>query len=396
MRAAAAVLLLAAPLAACDRLFGVEPGVRPDGGASGVDADAGMRCLGAAAPLLGDLCVPVPTQPRVVPLDLDTDDDGLCDLVFPHQPVDLCVLVGTSIEIALPVAPRGSRPLVLVAMDDLSIGSDGAIDVSARADGQPAAGSSGAACAMPGAGASGPVTGAGGAGGAYSRQGGSGGDSAKGTLAGGASAPAISLGSVRGGCAGGSGGVATGAAPPAVMAHGGWPGGAVHLVAGQRIRVAGFIDASGGGGQGGLGAGGSGGGGGGGSGGFVALAAPSLELAATARILANGGGGGGGGGYSPMGGAISNGGPGASPDPLGGAEPFLALGGVPGIGDGPGGVGGAGEAGAAMPMPGVEGSSASGGGGGGGGGYVRGYTAVEPVLTTGAFISPAPQWMTTP
>ncbi|MBP6840947.1 MAG: hypothetical protein KA190_26865, partial [Kofleriaceae bacterium] len=140
--AAAAVLLLAAPLAGCDLLFGVEPG-------AGVDADVGVRCLGAAAPLLGDLCVAVSTQPRVVPADLDTDDDNMCDLVFPHQPVNLCVLVGSSIEVAVPVAPRGARPLVLVAMDELLIASDGAIDVSARDDGQAAAGGSGAACMMP-------------------------------------------------------------------------------------------------------------------------------------------------------------------------------------------------------------------------------------------------------
>lgn len=182
-------------------------------------------------------------------------------------------------------------------------------------------------------------------------------------------APAI----IRGGCAGGTGGVGFGGAPA-----GGNSGGALLLLSATSITI---------GSNGGIYAGGAGGlagqmgersgGGGGGSGGLVALDAPTVLV--EGRVAANGGGGGEG--------SDQNGGADGDPGDRATVGEAVALGGGDNLGNA--GDGGDGAAGSNDAQDG-EGDVAGAGGGGGGIGFLLvwaqsftddGVVSPEPVVT---------------
>jgi hypothetical protein len=292
-----------------------------------------------------------------------------------------------SVTIESSVRVVGSRPLVIVARDDIRIGTNATIDLAAEGS-QPGpggfAGGRSDAGQGPGAGGSGSRSGdasAGGGGAGHGAIGGAGGASS--ALPGGQPGPA------RGGfaqlCGGSGGGSAafegheTAACGPA---RGGGGGGALLLLSEDRIEILGTITAAGGGGAG---SSGCGGGGGGGSGGYIAAAAPRIVVRGI--VAANGGGGGGGG---------QDTGPSATVEPAtpgeGGcacAEP--ASGGVPTRdGDmtlgGAGGFGGAGEQ--LRGQAGLE-HVVAGGGGGGAVGRVLFRYRDELQIRDGALLSPA-------
>lgn len=251
-------------------------------------------------------------------------------------------MVGRGVLVTGAVKAVGMRPLVIVATETLSIVAAGSIDVASRTNQTPGAAASFAGCIGGSDGTnSSSADAGGGAGGSFH---GTGGDGGNGDVSGGAagaplaSPPMI----VRGGCKGWKGGIAAGA----LAYDGGESGGAVYLVAGTRIDVAGSINASGGGGKGGaIGGNGNCGGSGGGSGGMIRLDAPMVTI--TGDVYANGGGGGGASA-------------GIAPGATGGTSADPTQGGAAG---GNGGVGSSGTN-----LVGVNGSSSSSGGGGGGGG----------------------------
>lgn len=182
----------------------------------------------------------------------------------------------------------GSLPLAIAVLGDATVG--GRIQANAADGGINGAGSPGNGCGNS-AGANGVVgTQSGGGGAGHGELGGRGGHADGTNNTGGAAGVATSdvdLSPLRGGCAGGFGGIPSGAA-----AAGGGGGGAFQLSVAGRLTVNGRLVANGGGGQGGPAT--RGGGGGGGSGGGILLEATGTTLTATARVLALGGGGGGG------------------------------------------------------------------------------------------------------
>ncbi|HKE13744.1 MAG TPA: hypothetical protein VKB80_02680 [Kofleriaceae bacterium] len=188
----------------------------------------------------------------------------------------------------------GSRGLALVAVGDISIagGGDGGIDVGAMADASGPGGDSDEGCAGSGRGDPGAAqvdgdfdpAGSGGGGGGFAAAGGIGAevDAVPGAPATGGGSPVGTprLVPLRGGCAGGAGGVSGGTA--------GGAGGALQLVAGGGIVVDGIVTARGGGG-------GNvtdihAGGGGGGAGGGLLFEATTIDV--NGAVTANGGGGG--------------------------------------------------------------------------------------------------------
>lgn len=285
---------------------------------------------------------------------------------------EVCVVAARRIEIDGPVRAAGSRPLVMLALDELVVTATGSIDVAGHRIGFPAAGSDSGECDRGNGSTSGTgAAGGGGAGGSFATLGAMGGSGSSGTAmvsGGGTPFAPLPLTIVRGGCMGGLGGRG---ASNMNIGSSGRSGGAVYLLAGRAITIAGTIDASGGGGGGGVGdSTGAGGGGGGGSGGLIALDAPAVTFAATAVMVANGGGGAGGGG----GAALADGTAGEDPDPALDL-PFTASGGSGG-GTAPtaGGTGGAGATLVGGPAVGMDGGG-GGGGGGGGLGYVKIYAS---------------------
>jgi hypothetical protein len=300
---------------------------------------------------------------------------------------DMCVVVARNITLGSDLPTSGGRPLVLVATDTFTLLEGATISVDSRRNaGRNGAGANESDC--PPAPNGGGTTGGrgGGGGGSFGTKGGNGGKGQGGAAGGTASQALTVLATVRGGCRGGSPGGASGGG-------GGASGGAVYIIAGKRVEIRGTIDASGEGGSGGAkslvaGIGGDAGGGGG-SGGLIGIDSPSIMIASTARLLANGGGGGGGGdGYSTLPSA-SDGGDG-SEAALGSPPVFPALGGTGGFAAGKGGDG-ADSAGAAL--NGVDSTTgivdSSGGGGGGGAGFIRFFTPTTVDVQT-ANISPAP------
>jgi hypothetical protein len=257
----------------------------------------------------------------------------------------------------------GFRPLVLVALDSLTVNS--LLDAgSHEIDNFLVIGGPGhnpSVCATPPA--SSLHLGAGGAGGSFITAGGDGGSHGPGDP-GGTAAPAVSPPTVlRGGCT----------AQQPFQNETGLGGGAVYLVAGNAITIApgAVVNASG---AGGLGSRFNDGGSGGGSGGMIVLFAPSV-VASQAHLLANGGGGAEGGD-----GSADFGAPGGEADF---SNPFaLAAGGSSTAG----GDGGAGSAQGVAAAPGSNATSQRGAGGGGGG---LGYILVHPLLDN-AVSSPTP------
>ena len=300
-----------------------------------------------------------PTTPLMImsSMTIDTTTSTMCAAVTSGGN-NYCVLVGTTINVGAKLRVTGTKPLVLLASDLITTTAQ--IDVGSHRGEAPETGAGAdadaTACAI---GSTPPGIGGGGAGGSLAGLGGAG---SAGAGAGGVPGTVASITKLRGGCAGQDGqGTNKGA--------GGHGGGAVFLIAGNRISVGGGINAAGeGGGGGGIA---SSGGGGGGAGGMIGFDAPVVT--SSGLILANGGGGGEGGGVTNNLGA-----PGSDPSGI-----TAASGGN--NGSGTGGDGGDGSAGAAA-GPGGAGKAGSGSGGGGGGG--AGLVKAPATATLGTQVSP--------
>jgi hypothetical protein len=257
------------------------------------DSMPGESCFGTG---LAIVCYPdadVPTgEYRPQPGSLSTGVDANCDRILTQTAgPDLCVKHAATIVIEGNVAWTGSRPLVLLATETITIAASAVLDVSRGAGG------SGTGCMSPSTGdpdlATGASAGAGGGGaGGFSIGGGFGGNG-QGVGDGGTAGGMIELVAVRGGCPGAKGGNSS-------AGDGGTrgdPGGGVYLIAGDAIQIDGDVLANGGGGKGGAN---KAGGGGAGSGGLIGLDAPTVTMGSNATLSANGGGGGeGGGGGNP-------------------------------------------------------------------------------------------------
>ncbi len=311
-----------------------------------------------------------PTQPLTISdaTIIDTSDNAVCAALLPGSTGgDYCVVAATTIAINNDLRATGSRPLVLLAIDSITSTGGNIIDVGSHRDGDPntpetGAGADPASCNATTA----PSNGGGGAGGTFAGAGGRGGNGNGSGAGGGAPGLAVNpITELRGGCPG-----QTGASAVAANAGtGGHGGGAVYLIAGTKIEIAGGINAAGEGGVGGIRN--TSGGGGGGAGGMIGFDAPLITV--TSLLLANGGGGAEGSGQNNASGDVG--------------DDSTALGAAAG-GAGSantGGDGGAGSAGAAA-GPGSPGASAAGGGGGGGGG--AGLIKAPATATLGGQVSP--------
>lgn len=269
----------------------------------------------------------------------------------------------------------GARPLAIVASGSIVLGALASIDA-----GVGGAGALPACATPPGPGGDtvdsepGGGGGAGGGGAGYGASGGRGGDGdANGilTLGGAAGSSRAMPAGPTGGCPGARGGLGN------VLggSDGGWGGGALYIVAADRIDLGSgaILIAGGGGGHGGL-IDGGGGGGGGGSGGMIWLEAPHVS-SAQAVIAVNGGGGG-------------EGGDGDQPGNDG-------LAGSPSVDRAPGGIGATlnggagGRGGSKLGVAGESVSTPANGGGGGGGGSVGFIRVVSDDAQLGT-VSPDP------
>ncbi len=357
MRWAAAVLLFAG--SGCQQIFGLDrPIVFADAPIDESIVDGAVTCLGTDA---YQVCVQADAlDPYFVAGATSLDTDAPCALTDPAHP-DWCIVGGSDVTIDALLRATGSRPLVILATGAFDITSAGVIDVSsphvsASTVGAAGAGANSAMCGASGGGTSSANGSGGAAGGTFGTVGGVGGKGNKGAVNGGAPAPVTGASppaTLRGGCLGGKGGLAAGTKPPQ-----GPGGGAVYLLAGASLTIAGTINASGGGGGGGVAS--RVGGSGGGSGGMIALWSPMITSPSSARVFANGGGGGGGADNGA--GGIDGGDP---------ADPAVAAAGGSGggtvqCGGGPG-CGGDGSVGSSSGGAGEQDATGAGGGGGGGG-----------------------------
>ena len=374
MRGLACVLVLSG----CDVVFSLDAVEPADTLCFGRNTEGGLfdHCLSVQPPVDLDGLI-----------DIDTDNETACTEVVTQADLhrtEVCVLAARTIEIRGAVIARGARPLVLAAIESFAVTSTGSVSVASHRRIPNGAGATFMPCPGGLAGSNTTVVtsgGAGGAGGSFQTLGGQGGAGNGNT----SNAQPIAEpvpGFVRGGCPGGDGGKAR----VASAGGRGAGGGALYIMAGTTIEIAGVLDASGEGG--GFGGGGSasqsggGGGGGGGSGGMLALDAPQIVLASTAKLLANGGGGGGGGSSTQPG---KDGFEADWTSPF----PFVASGGdggAMGVG-GPGGRGAAHDTPAAAGAPYSGAGGDAGGGGGGGAGYIFWFGSVDD---RGAGVSPAP------
>jgi hypothetical protein len=318
----------------------------------------------------------------------NTDGNSCTQTVTQANGPDLCVVAAKNLTVSGTVTATGNRALVLLGTETVTIDGNGTVDVSSRSTNPSRRGAAAnfAACPTVGRGTSDSGGAGGGAGGSFGTQGGNGalGDknnsgppagSAPGAMAGAAQTnPAV----LRGGCAGSAGGNGS-IDPNKAGGPGGDGGGAVYVIAGQTITIAGNVFASGAGGNAnGNGGGAEEGGGGGGAGGMIGLDAPALAI--TGKVVANGGGG-AGGGTTDRGG--SGGDDGTTTDwnvqadhGTGGFNPQS-------------GSGGDGASGAAVNQTNnLTPADNDGGGGGGGGGL--GVIACWGTITGGATMSPAP------
>jgi hypothetical protein len=263
------------------------------------------------------------------------DTDGAC---LPSTDPDICLIAGRNVSVSSRLRAKGSRPLVVLALETLVVDVDGTIDVASHgvergAGAQPAACSSSEAADMGDGGAGGSFAGRGGAGGIC--DGGSTCYTPTGTVDGPTAAAATTDTAFRGGCRGGDG----------TSGSGGDGGGAVYLVA-TSITIDGIVNASG--------ASGTAsrvhnkGGGGGGSGGTIVFDAPAIVM--TGQVFANGGAGGAGNDTNQP-----------AADSSTAMSP--AVGGIDTGSDGNGGNGSVGST-----FDGAIGGNGSDGGGGGGGG----------------------------
>jgi hypothetical protein len=351
-------------LAACGNV--AQPSGAPgvDAALSVVDAEPrpapdARQCFGS-----GDIQVclsALPATERVfsAAAAINTDDATMCAATTASAS-GYCVIAGTDIAISAAVSAIGKRPLFFVASGSITVTASGKIDVgSHRNPAQIGAGADPSSC-LPG---TLPTGNGGAAGGSFLGPGGAGGVGANGGGGRAAATAATRLTQARGGCPG-QNSLNNGVSPAA----GGHGGGAVFLIAADKIDVAGTINAAGQGGSGGAAqkamptTSPGGAGGGGGAGGMIGLDAPMVSVEGV--LLASGAGGGGGGG---------GGGPGlAAPDPT---APVASKGGG-GDTDQGAGSGGAGSDAASPTSPGIPGRNVNAGvdknfpnpGAGGGGG----------------------------
>jgi hypothetical protein len=332
-----------------------------------IDAPEESKCFGVS-PFA--LCLPQVPGQMLAFVDgqtISTSGSPKCaggqgDIVTLGTSTEICAISGTMVSFDGIVSVAGSRPLVVVATQSITV--NGTVDASSGPSGSgPGVASAlvcGATASIDGTG------GGGGAGGSFGGKGGIGGAGNGGT--GGISVNAVAqpVGVLRGGCAGGTG-------PANGGAVGGLGGGAIFLVSRDTITIAStaVVKASGAGGSGGLPP--SGGAGGGGSGGMIVLAASTLTVNASAKMFANGGGGGGG----------------ANPGNPGGPGSTAT---VPDVAAGGGGAGGGnassgGNGGFKTTSASTAASASTGAGGGGGGvGVIRVLTG----QTIAANLSPSP------
>jgi hypothetical protein len=352
-------------------------GDKPDGAPGGPDtppADA-SQCIGSG---LGKVCLKtVPTSARMLMGSIDTGMDAMCDELIMVTGTETCVIAGTDVTIMSSKTYRatGTRPLMIVASNMIDIAGD--LDVSSKR-GETSGGAGAQTTLCPGVQAAQDDDGGGG-GGAGGSFGGAGGDGGNGDLNNNGAPGGPGIGSkhaaafvptvLRAGCRGSNGGNGGGT----LVGLGGLAGGAVYLIAGATIQIAGHVVASGA-------AGGAGfpqdGGGGGGSGGMIGLDA--TDVVVSGFVAANGGGGGEGGGLNDG----TNGTNGTN-------DATRAAGGS--TGDVDGGDGGEGSGGITAPadLVGANGASANGGGGGGGGGAGFIYV-IGRLMPSGGTISPPP------
>lgn len=372
--------------------------LKVDGGNGDSGGSGGMDCLGHGT--LGSVCLSrAPTTPvtfaGAITINTASTSTGNCNELRPQTSgPSLCMVVGTTITVSAGATLRavGANPLVLIATKSISI--DGGIDVSSHSGetigglsalgGGARTATSCFAAGVDGQGGTGSSGGGGAAGGSFAAMGGAGGTGGNnGGTAHGNPVTAAAPGMLVGGCPGGHGGDGSGGGPGGtnVGGPGGNAGGAIYLLAGDSITIAGKINASGsGGGGGGNAANSSGGGGGGGAGGMVGLEAGRISV--TGSVFANGGGGGAGGGNDGTG---DVGKPGSDP-----TVATAAAAGGSGINNG--GNGGPGAFGTTAPVAGKNGSGQfpeCGGGGGGGGAGVTRVFGVPPSSLGGQLSPPA-------
>jgi len=333
-------------------------GEQPDD--AGIDAP-GQTCFGTG---LLNICLqtaPTGSLTSALLTTINTDTSPKCAPV--RSGGNYCVLAATTINLDEKLRATGTRPLVLIAID--SITTTAVIDVGSHR-GPPeeaGAGADPAACAPGTAPTTVTTTSGGGAGGSFTGLGGSGGGGAAGSGGAGGTPGAVAdpITELRGGCAGQAG---EGPAK-ATAGHG---GGAVFLIAGNKIDVQGGINAAGAGGAAGVT--GAAGGGGGGAGGMIGFDAPMITV--SGLILANGGGGGEGSGQTTPGAA------GADPNAINAATG----------GNGATGNGGDGGNGSPATTAGAGGAGANGASGGGGGGGGAGLIKAPATATLGTQVSP--------
>lgn len=282
--------------------------------------------------------------------NVDTDSPLCASTISGAE--NYCVIAATNITIAATLRADGKKPLVLIATD--SIITTGLINLIGGAGSNPSVCSTGTP----------PVGGGGHAGGSFVGLGGDGGFGSDGGAGGMPAASVTDVTELRGGCSGQGAGDVLAA---------GVGGGAVFLIAGNRIDIQGGINASGQGG--GPGDSSFGGGVGGGAGGMIGFEAPIITCNSLLLVAGGGGGGGGGGPFEGNNGSTPN----SITPAAGGAG---VTGGFGGSGSTPsrGAPGMAGSPGLAGNPPGA------GGGGGGGAGLIK----APATANLGTMVSPPP------
>jgi len=342
--------------------------------AKGQPLDAQL-CIGRG---LIQVCVTVEPTNTLTPTGMiDTSSASNCTVRPFLGGIEQCAIIARNININSTVLAIGSRPLILVATDDISITAAGTLDASSRFGVRKGAGTG-----LGGCGALKPAEddsggGGGGGGGGFGTSGGDGGtgdadDNGAGDDAlGGGGGGVVTASGLRGGCSGSKGGAAGGN----LGGLGGEGGGGVYLIAGRKLTVDGNVFASGaGGGANNDNSGAEQGGGGGGSGGMIGLDAQMVAV--SGFVVANGGAGGGGGG------ANGGGKPGTDGTTLLFSD--RALGGDPGTGNAGRGADGT----ALNKLDTLTPAEANGGGGGGAGGL--GFVRIDGSLSGNGQISPPP------
>ncbi len=334
------------------RELGVDAAIVPD-------AHSGDPSTCAGVGWLAETCPVVITPPRVLGSAINTETD--CDEIF----VNNCLIAAEAITMSGTFVVTGPRPLVVFARKSLTVAAGSVIDVLAG---------SGNGCAASTAGAStgvGSAATGGGPGGTLGGRGGYGGGASTNVKA--MSVAATTITTFRPGCPGGNGGVG----PSTLPAAGGAGGGAIYLVAGEMITIAGTLRAPGRGGAGATPqAGASAGGGGGGSGGMIVLDAPRILV--QGALLAHGGGGGGGA-------RDGTGGSGGAGTIVNGAAANGGLSAGTGSSAGGSGSGGSSLTGGTA-LDATAGGGA--GGGGGGAGVIKMFSAMTPVIDNQVTVSP--------